>query len=120
MATTHRAYSEAEGWHDTDEDFPPFRTMEDVREANRAIGHHWFDADTLRFFRSRIGGALYGGRYFVSSEQFQGSWSEGHYSEPRRYTVRVANQDGTVDTVGEFQAYASRAQALRAIRELLA
>lgn len=87
--------------------------MEDVRQANAAIGHHWFSPDTVRFFNSRIGRSLYGGRYFVTSERYE-------WDAPRLYTVRRANADGTIDTVGEFQGYATSYMAKRAIRELMA
>jgi len=74
-------------------------TMQEIREANRKAGFHWFDADTLRFFRSRIGERVYqgaGGIYFVSSEQFVGSDGRG---KPRAYTVRVFNPEtGDVST----------------------
>ena len=92
-----------------------FGSMAAVRKANAALGHHFFDADTLRFFRSRVGSALYGGRYFVTSEQRQGMGGQ-----LRLYTVRRAEDDGRITTVGEFQAYATRAEALKAISELMA
>lgn len=35
-----------------------------------ANGSHWFDADTMRFFGTRIDGSkVYGGRVFVASHQ---------------------------------------------------
>ncbi len=61
---------------------------------------HWFDRDTLRFFRSRIGQqhALADGRWlFITSEQGP--------TNVRNYSVRVMAVDGDIDTVGEFQAY---------------
>lgn len=93
-----------------------FTSMRHVREANRDHGHYWFEPATLRFFRSRPGRRLYGGRYFISSEQFVGS---NGYRAPRRYTVREVSADGSIDTVGAFQAYETRAQAVAAIRRLL-
>lgn len=67
---------------------------------NRQPGGHWFDRDSLRFFRSRIGleHPLPDGRWlFISSER-------GPTNE-RRYTVRVMAVDGDINDVGEFQAY---------------
>ena len=81
------------------------------------IGRHWFDADTMRFFRCRLASYGYqaadGKVYFVSSEKNHGMG--GPYK--RRYTVRVLVKLGTVDTVGEFQAYATRDTADRAARK---
>lgn len=31
-----------------------FKTMADVRAANKAIGHHYFERSTMRFFDSRV------------------------------------------------------------------
>lgn len=89
-----------------------FWDMNEVRRANKDRGHHWFEPSTLRFFRSRVGDTLYGGRYFVSSEQFDDGY-------PRLYTVREAMSDGSIETVGEFQEYETRDQAIRAIKALL-
>ena len=35
-----------------------YRTIEDVKAANRAVGGHWFDADTMRFFHTKIESGL--------------------------------------------------------------
>lgn len=87
-----------------------YRTLDDFREANRRAGFHFFDQDTLRFFRSRIVDEIYAGRFFITSEQFEGT--DGH-REPRRYTVRVAMPDGSTRSrdIGEFQQWATLAEA---------
>ena len=86
------------------------RTVLELKQRNQAGGGYWFTPDTLRFFSSRIMGDLFPGTdhvYFVSSERREG--------EARRYTVRRLNgETGRVDTVGDFQRYASRSGALRA------
>lgn len=86
--------------------------MAEVIRANQRRGHHFFDPATVRFFRGRVGRTLYGGHYFITSEQAPHS--------PRRWSVRTAWPDGRVTTMGEFGAYASHAQARAAIRALLA
>jgi hypothetical protein len=88
----------------------PFRSMYDVRQANDRAGYHWFSEDTLRWFRGRVSESLYGGRYFVSSEQNSGMGR----SYPRLYTVREAVPDGGIETVGEFQGFSTSAKAHRA------
>ncbi|MGO9964460.1 MAG: hypothetical protein ACLPUG_13680 [Acidimicrobiales bacterium] len=96
-----------------------FKTIEDVKRANREAGYHFFDKDTCRFFGSRIGETLYAGRYFITSEQQPGwrpcgsGWVHEH---PRGWTIREAHQDGSVSTVGEFQEFATRSAALAALR----
>lgn len=91
-----------------------FNSIEGCKLANRQAGQHWFDADTLRFFASRISHNLYrtpdGGALFVSSEQYRSSRG----SAPRRYTLRRILRNGHVETVGEFQQYASGSGAHKA------
>ena|SRR3990167_2108062 len=89
-----------------------FNTIQEIERANENRGHHFFKPAAKRFFRSRIGETVYGGRYFVTSEQFD-------YSSPRLYTVRMANDDGSIETIGEFQAYRTSSQARAAIRATL-
>lgn len=80
--------------------------------VRRKHNGHWFDPDSMRFFRSRVGEVAYeaadGRRYFVSSERFMPSRGP---AAPRNYTVRVQSTTGDIDTVGEFQGYATRRAA---------
>lgn len=72
-----------------------------IDRYNPGPGRHWFDADTKRFFRSRLpqyGFEGHGGVFFVSSEQFVGS---DRVPAKRRYTVRQL-ADGNIKTIGEF------------------
>jgi hypothetical protein len=91
-----------------------FRTMADVREANREAGHHFFDRKTMQFFASRVESVLYAGRYFVTSE----AQPMGNNRGPRKGTVREVNQLGHVSTVGKFMEYASLVDARERAREL--
>ena len=89
--------------------------IEQIQRINAAKGFHWFEPDTLRFFRSRVAERGYTIDdvfvYFVSSEQFV-TYHPRYRVDRRRYSVRVANMlTGDIDTVGEFQAYASRSGA---------
>ena len=84
-----------------------FRTTQEIKEANERAGQNWFAPDTMRFFNSRVLSDVIGGRYFVTSERYDNA-------SPRLYTVRIANDDGTIDTVGEFQRYDTADKAKRA------
>jgi hypothetical protein len=99
----------------------PYRTVADVKRANAAIGHHYFDRETLRFFGSRVGSTVYGGRYFVTSERDEAISSRfpAAWNGERRYTVREAADDGSISTVGAFGAYRTGAAA-RKVAEALA
>jgi hypothetical protein len=85
----------------------PYRSIDDIQYANRLGGWFFFEASSMRFFRSRIADGIHGGRYFVTSEQFD-------YQSPRLYTVREALPSGRVESVSEFQAFTSLRQARRA------
>ena len=87
--------------------------VDHIKLANKNFGGHWFDRSTMRFFDSRVGHAAYGGRYFISSERYD-------HNSPRLYTIRAITEDRSIDTVGDFQAYASHAAAARAVRKIVA
>jgi hypothetical protein len=92
-----------------------FTTIEDVIRHHRG---HYFDKNTMRFFRSRVLPYVFPGArevYFVTSEQFVPSTG---IPEPRRYTVRAYNPEtDDIRTVNPFNAM-SRSRALRIARDL--
>lgn len=90
-----------------------FRDMADVKAANAAIGGHWFERSTMRFFNTRIESKLMtrgssGRQVFITSERCD-------ETTPRKYTVREALTDGSIDTVGEFQQHATLQDARDAV-----
>lgn len=73
-------------------------TLNEFKRLNKEKGFHWFDADTMRFFNSRISNWDATTGLFITSEQNHGC--------PRLYTIRLANfNTGKVETCGEFQQY---------------
>lgn len=93
-----------------------YTDIDQVRIANQQAGYHFFDASSMRFFRSRIGSKqVYAGRYFITSEQFE---DMNHNRHPRRYTIREIRENGSIDTVGEFQQYATLREAKEAAKAL--
>jgi hypothetical protein len=93
-------------------EFTTYSTIEEIEAHHRSTGGHFFDAASKRFFRSRIGAAVYGGRFFITSEQFDRDHS------PRLYTIRECI-NGRIEDLGEFQQYATGAAARAAIRKHL-
>ena len=89
----------------------------DFMRANHDNGGHYFDADTMRFFGSRLpDGVLYGGRYFITSEKQPNHGSGNH---PRMYSVREALVTGEVGHGGsEFQAFTTLGRARTYARAL--
>ncbi|KKL12388.1 hypothetical protein LCGC14_2536270, partial [marine sediment metagenome] len=93
-----------------------FNSILEIEQHNKAIGHHWFDADSLRYFSSRINDELFGqdadgwrGNVFITSER------DG-FEHDRRYTVRQITTTGFIRNVGGFQAYSSLSSAKSAAR----
>lgn len=91
----------------------PFSNVLDYYERKQPDGH-WFDRDTLRFFGSRLPSIAYetnAGLLFITSERdFDG--------QRRYYNVRRQTVDGHIKTVGPFNEYRTRAEALNAIKQL--
>ena len=79
--------------------FANFNDMDDLRLFNAQQGYYFFSPNTMRSFNSRAQSkAPYGGCVFVTSES---SWR----GNDRRYTVRVINDNGNIDTWGDFRGY---------------
>ena len=80
-----------------------------IEAIKRAHKRAWFEPANMRFFSTRILPTVYGGRYFITSEQCR-------FTDPRRYSIRVVDEHGDIDTVGEFQRYPTRAAAIKAVK----
>jgi hypothetical protein len=87
---------------------PNFGTIKQVEAHNENAGHYFFSPGTRRFFRSRVHSNVYGGCVFVTSEKCAGFRGRNY---PRAFTVRMIHENGSIDTVGEFQAFTTRHSA---------
>ena len=89
--------------------------MDEIEKAYEpGIGRHWFDRDTMRFFKCRLPQYGYkgaGGVFFTSSEQRPGG--------VRLYSVRRLVGPGKIATHGDFNAY-TKGVADRMARKLAA
>jgi len=88
-----------------------FTCIADITKANKALGHHFFDGDTLQCFDSVIEPYVYGGSYFLTSEHFHPSESNLQSLHPSKWTIRRARPNGSIETVNGFQHYASVEEA---------
>ena len=75
-------------------------------------GSHFFEKDTMRFFKSRVIYDVFpskNGVYFVTSEK------KGFSDNTRVFNVRFIDiNTGSIDTINGFGAYETKAQALTA------
>ena len=89
-----------------------FFTMRDIRQAVEDVGGHWFDKDTMRFFKSRVLPTVYKGQYFISSEK-------ENWNDKRKYTIRKIDlATHSIETVGEFMGFNSPGTARTEIKRL--
>jgi hypothetical protein len=87
-------------------------TMHQVKQLNKSNGYHFFDKSTMGFFRSKLQESKpYGGCVFVTSEQ---NGPEGR----RAYTVRAIRENGSIETLSEFQEFGTEASAHDAAKRL--
>jgi hypothetical protein len=76
---------------------------------------------SLRFLDTHVPGTLYEGRLFITSEQYVASEhanAQGSHDDPRRFSIRICDVDGSIATVGEFRGYATLEAAERAAKWL--
>jgi hypothetical protein len=99
-----------------------YNSIADVKRANAGSGGHWFDRDTMRFFKTRIetgivkcGSVGEGAAQRFTRARFISSEQGPHDHSPRAYTIREAQPNGDIDTVGEFQGYKTLRAAKAAI-----
>lgn len=95
-------------------------TANDMAWRNAEAGRFWFSPSSMGFFASKVETPGYltedrSAAYFVSSEQF----IDREFRAARKYTVRrftLATAD--VETVGKFQQYSLRSDAVAAAQDL--
>ena len=94
-----------------------YASIADIRQQNKRAGGHWFSKDTMRFFNSKIESRKpIDGRFFISSEQYEDRRSGRR--DARSYTVRVIDENGNIDTVGDFRGFKTKAAAIKAAKAL--
>lgn len=92
----------------------PTYTIEQMQALNDRKGGHWFAKDTMRYFGTRILHGTNVRNHFITSEN-------NHDNTERRYTIRKFNTETyNVETVGEFLEYATRGQAVSALKRIIA
>jgi hypothetical protein len=102
--------------------------MDQLIDMVKRTGSHFFDADAMRFFRSKVDAycvAGVDGWYFVTSEQHVMTYPT-YRKDPRRYTVRrLSVKTATDNDKGDdlrlyelqgFQAYRTLEQARKAAK----
>lgn len=87
-----------------------YKNIAEIKTVNKAAGYHWFDRSTMRFFKSKIESGVYGGRFFVTSEQ-------PPYG-PRTFTIHEALPNGDIKTVSDFLPFSTLDEARKNARKM--
>lgn len=88
-----------------------FKTIADIRAANRKHGGHFFNPYNLRLTRTKVITGVIGSRCFVTSHR---DCDDQGCLFPPTYKARLATDDGTIETIGIPHGYMSLPLALRA------
>lgn len=92
-----------------------YTNIREIKRANARSGAVWFDPDSLEYWGTIVFPAVYGGHYFVTSDQRRGD-------NRRTYSVRRCDRDGRIWTVAgicaEFPAFDDGPTADTFAREL--
>lgn len=89
-----------------------FKTMDDVRAANRAIKQQWFSGGAMKFFNSRVETELIRGRYFITSEMM-------YNDTDKKFSIRAVKPNGEIEDISEFQEYATLEEATEDLARIL-
>lgn len=109
----HSCESVINGTEEKGNVFIMFKSMSDLREKNKKIGHLFFDHDTMKFWGSKIETALFRGVFFITSEK---GFSE---KDPRTFSIRQAHSTGEITTVGKGREYKTLDDAKKAVKSLI-
>ena len=99
-----------------------YNNITQIKRANKAAGSYWFSPETLKWFNSKFPAKcvypVRDGAFFISSEYSKGVYiSTGWIPDgPTRWTLRFADAEGGISTVGEFQQYESLEEAKTAAK----
>lgn len=86
------------------------KTIADLKEKNKELGHHFFSPETMRFFGSKIESGILGGNYFITSEK--------NFDDTKReFKVRSFAQNGKVNGNPLGKTFETKEQAKDAIKE---
>ena len=98
-------------------EFQIYSTDDIKNQYQRKTNGHWFDKDTMAFFKCRLDGQVFAHDskrlfYFVSSEKGP--------DDKRKSSIRSYDPTtGKIDTVGEFQQYATPSRAKKHIEKMI-
>jgi hypothetical protein len=93
-----------------------FQSIEEIKQANKASGRHFFSPDTMRFFNSIVYDDVFPHHnlpqtFFITSEKMNGM-------SARYYMVRCAHPDGSMSSISKIDHKLSKTRAYTLARKL--
>jgi hypothetical protein len=87
-------------------------TITEMKRRNFAQGQHWFSKGSMSFFNTRVEAQPNKENLFITSEYMEDP-------ETKRFSIRKFDTEtNKVETVGEFRAYETLAEAREARKSL--
>jgi hypothetical protein len=87
-------------------------TITEMKAAQKENGLHWFSKPSMNFFNTKIETAAKD-NHFITSEYMENVGN-------RKYTIRCFKPlKFAVDTIGDFQQYATLKEAKQALKNLM-
>lgn len=90
-----------------------FKSMSELRERNKALGHRFFDREMMRAFNSKIETALFRGRWLIMSEKGR------EQNAKRKYKIWEAKASGEIVTTGDASGYFNIDSAKKALKGII-
>ena len=87
-----------------------FGSISLIKATNARNGYYFFSKGAMKSFNTRVHDVVYGNCVFVTSEKNNIPYCA---PQPRVYTVRIAMEDGSIETYGSLGDYSTRAEAHR-------
>ena len=99
-------------------EYANFNSTKAMIAYNKQMGYHFFDEGAMRHFNSVVvpvhppteKNKPMAGCVFITSERMD-------YSHPKAYTVRAMRYNGSIESVSDFQEYASLEEACEKAQE---
>lgn len=88
-----------------------YKSIDEIRSANQAQGGHFFDNE---WFSKVADPTVYAGQYFITEDFL----NIGKIKVEPKYSIRRADPDGGISTVGIYASYETLQSAINAVKGL--
>lgn len=90
-----------------------FNSMKELREANKKIGHFFFDRSSMKLWNLKIETPLYRGTFFITSQKGNAA------KDKRKFKINQAAPNGAISTAGKVGGYNTLDDAKDAVKVLI-